>query len=84
MGAEIPNVNSKLKKGEGLIGLDRITILRVPKIIDKGKVLAKNELLLILANTHRESCDLYSSFMSPFSILCWSVSLLLAKQPAKI
>ena len=34
VGADIPNVNSKLKKGEGLIGLDRITILRVPKIID--------------------------------------------------
>lgn len=33
-GVDIPNVNSKLKKGEGLIGLDRITILRVPKIID--------------------------------------------------
>lgn len=34
VGADIPNVNSKLKKGEGLIGLDRITILRVPEIID--------------------------------------------------
>lgn len=33
-GVDIPNVNSKLNKGEGMIGLDRITMLRVPKITD--------------------------------------------------
>lgn len=33
-GVDIPNVNSKLNKGEGMIMLDRITILRVPKIND--------------------------------------------------
>lgn len=33
-GADIPNVHSKMNKGEGLIGLDRITIMRVPKIDD--------------------------------------------------
>lgn len=33
-GVDIPNVNTKLNKGEGLIQLDRITILRVPKIAD--------------------------------------------------
>ena len=33
-GADIPNVHSKMNKGEGLIGLDRITMLRVPKIDD--------------------------------------------------
>ena len=31
-GVDIPNVNSKLNKGEGLIQLDRITMLKVPKI----------------------------------------------------
>lgn len=31
---DIPNINTKLNKGEGLIQLDRITMLRVPKIID--------------------------------------------------
>lgn len=33
-GVDIPNVNSKLNKGEGMIGLDRITMLRVPEIVD--------------------------------------------------
>ena len=33
-GVDIPNINTKLNKGEGLIQLDRITMLRVPKIID--------------------------------------------------
>jgi len=33
-GVDIPNANGKFNKGEGLIGLDRITILRVPAIID--------------------------------------------------
>ena len=33
-GVDIPNVNTKLNKGEGLIQLDRITMLRVPKIND--------------------------------------------------
>lgn len=33
-GVDIPNVNSKLNKGEGLIQLDRITMLKVPKIDD--------------------------------------------------
>ena len=33
-GADIPNVHSKMNKGEGLIQLDRITMLRVPKIDD--------------------------------------------------
>jgi len=33
-GVDIPNVNGKFGKGEGLIQLDRITILRVPSIID--------------------------------------------------
>lgn len=33
-GADIPNVHSKMSKGEGLIQLDRITMLRVPKIDD--------------------------------------------------
>ena len=31
---DIPNINTKLNKGEGLVQLDRITMLRVPKIID--------------------------------------------------
>lgn len=31
-GVDIPNVNSKLNKGEGMIMLDRITMLRVPEI----------------------------------------------------
>lgn len=31
---DIPNINSKLNKGEGMIQLDRITILRVPQIYD--------------------------------------------------
>ena len=33
-GVDIPNVNSRLNKGEGLIQLDRITVLRVPQIPD--------------------------------------------------
>lgn len=33
-GVDVPNVHSKMNKGEGLIQLDRITILRVPKIND--------------------------------------------------
>ncbi len=33
-GVDIPNLHSKLSKGEGLIQLDRITMLRVPKISD--------------------------------------------------
>lgn len=33
-GVDIPNMNSKLNKGEGMIMQDRITILRVPAIID--------------------------------------------------
>lgn len=33
-GVDIPNVHSKVNKGEGLIQLDRITMLRVPKIDD--------------------------------------------------
>lgn len=33
-GVDIPNLHSKLNKGEGLIQLDRITMLRVPKISD--------------------------------------------------
>ena len=33
-GVDIPNVNSKLNKGEGMIMQDRITILRVPAITD--------------------------------------------------
>jgi len=33
-GIDIPNINTKLNKGEGLIQLDRITMLRVPKIVD--------------------------------------------------
>lgn len=31
---DLPCVNTKLSKGQGLIALDRITILRVPKITD--------------------------------------------------
>ena len=31
-GVDIPNVHSKMNKGEGLILLDRITMLRVPQI----------------------------------------------------
>ena len=31
-GVDIPNVHSKMNKGEGLIQLDRITMLRVPQI----------------------------------------------------
>ena len=31
-GVDIPNVHSKMNKGEGLIQLDRITMLRVPRI----------------------------------------------------
>ena len=34
VGADIPNVHSKMSKGEGLIQLDRITMLRIPKIDD--------------------------------------------------
>ena len=41
-GVDIPNVNSKLNKGEGLIQLDRITMLRVPKIDDIEDI--KNQL----------------------------------------
>lgn len=33
-GVDIPNINCKLNKGEGLIGLERITMLRVPAITD--------------------------------------------------
>lgn len=33
-GADIPNVHTKMSKGEGLIQLDRITTLRVPEIDD--------------------------------------------------
>lgn len=33
-GVDIPNLHSKMNKGEGLIQLDRITMLRVPKISD--------------------------------------------------
>ena len=33
-GVDLPCVNTKLSKGQGLIALDRITILRVPKITD--------------------------------------------------
>ena len=33
-GVDIPNVHSKMNKGEGLIQLDRITMLRVPEIDD--------------------------------------------------
>ena len=33
-GVDIPTINTKLNKGEGLIQLDRITLLRVPKIND--------------------------------------------------
>lgn len=33
-GVDIPNAHTKMNKGEGLIQLDRITILRVPKIND--------------------------------------------------
>ena len=33
-GVDIPNTHTKMNKGEGLIQLDRITILRVPKIND--------------------------------------------------
>lgn len=33
-GVDIPNAHTKMNKGEGLIQLDRITILRVPKIDD--------------------------------------------------
>ena len=31
---DIPNYNTKMNKGEGLIQLDRITMLRVPRVID--------------------------------------------------
>lgn len=33
-GVDIPNAHTKMNKGEGLIQLDRITIIRVPKIND--------------------------------------------------
>lgn len=33
-GADIPNINTKMNKGEGLIQLDKISILRVPKVND--------------------------------------------------
>ncbi|MGN0679942.1 MAG: helicase HerA domain-containing protein [Oscillospiraceae bacterium] len=33
-GVDVPNSHTKMNKGEGLIQLDRITILRVPKIND--------------------------------------------------
>ena len=33
-GVDIPNLHSKMNKGEGLIQLDRISILRVPEICD--------------------------------------------------
>ena len=33
-GVDIPMKNSRMKKGEGMIGLDRITVLRVPEIIN--------------------------------------------------
>ena len=33
-GVDFPCVNTELSKGQGLIALDRITILRVPKITD--------------------------------------------------
>ncbi len=33
-GVDIPNVHSKMSKGEGIIQLDRITLIRVPKIDD--------------------------------------------------
>ena len=33
-GVDLTCVNTKLSKGQGLIALDRITILRVPKITD--------------------------------------------------
>ena len=33
-GVDIPNIRSKLKKGEGLIQLDRITMLRIPRVED--------------------------------------------------
>ena len=33
-GVDIPKVNTKMSKGEGLIQLDRISVLRVPKIDD--------------------------------------------------
>lgn len=33
-GVDIPCVNTKMRKGEGMIQLDRITMLRVPKIDD--------------------------------------------------
>lgn len=33
-GVDIQNVHTKMNKGEGLIQLDRITVLRVPKITD--------------------------------------------------
>lgn len=33
-GVDIPSVRTKLNKGEGLMQLERITMLRVPKIID--------------------------------------------------
>ena len=41
-GVDIPTVNSKLTKGEGLIQLDRITMLRVPQIDDIEDI--KNQL----------------------------------------
>ena len=33
-GVDVPNAHTKMNKGEGLIQLDRITILRGPKIND--------------------------------------------------
>ena len=33
-GVDIPKINSKLNKGEGLMQLDRISVLRVPRIDD--------------------------------------------------
>ena len=33
-GVDIPNIHTKMNKGEGLVQLDRITVLRVPKIDD--------------------------------------------------
>ena len=33
-GVDIPNINTKMNKGEGLIQLDKISILRVPKVND--------------------------------------------------
>ena len=33
-GVDIPNLHGRMGKGEGLIQLDRITVIRVPKVTD--------------------------------------------------